>query len=555
MSKRPFTKHSSLFFLVPLLIIIISIFTLLPQAKPTVAEQPGSGACVRFSLHQGRNTATGAGVAGRYEMWEVATGSLIAAWEGSAQATISDWFTEVPQVSAGGSWVNVNFYPAGEETAVPLEILNPAPNTTYGWVANGQCHAVELQFPIDWSIAESDSSTENAEIGIGGGGDTWEANLNTVTLIRNATVSNTFSFFEVSNFGALIQSGQNLDQAAYGFTLTNLAEEQFITDLQIAVVAYDSLGIPLTVCFDDIRDIFPSEKANIGNVLCSSNNIDAETEFEVADIDRIELEFVSANQLELSDEPESLIILPIDDIETFSFIPQQPLEIAQTEIFVGDESQLRDEFLDINMKLLNPNGSFVASNISVSIVAFAENGSILGQFQETFAEEILPRQSRRFYDSVPLSMSEQVHHVEVNIDVEEFLPIDPKAITTSVIEAVSVSDDNQTVFVEISPSEGLPLARIYHGTHPLANVSYATRGIVIARNANGEIVGGGIAGENSFIPDTIPIEASELPETFEVYLNGEFFVVPCQCGGGGNWVGRDNFPVEVTGARILDTTE
>ncbi|MCB9006063.1 MAG: hypothetical protein H6656_01505 [Ardenticatenaceae bacterium] len=555
MNKRPFTQHPTLFIITPLLVILLFLFVLLPQASPTVAANTPAtnGACVRFSLYQGRNAATGAGVAGRYDMREVTTGSLLASWEASSTATVSDWFTNLQQVSDGGSWVEVFFYEGGVETAVPLEILNPAPNTPYGWVTNGQCHAVELQFPTDWSITESDSSTENEEIGIGGGGDSWEANLSTITPIRNATFSNTPSFFEVSNFGVLIDSEANA--AAYGFTLTNLADDHFITGLQIAVVAYDNLGIPLAVCFENIRDIFPSETANIGNVLCHSD-INAEREFEAveaADIDRIELVFVSASQLALSDEPESLIILPLDDIDVFYYYSMPPISVAQSEIIEEGEFQVIDNnFLEINLKLFNPNSSFAASNISISITAFDENEAILSQFQTTFAEEILPRQSFRLNLDLPLERPEELHHVEAVFDVEQFMPVDPKTIETSVIESVTVSYDEQTALIEISPTNGLPLPRIYHGTLP-SGTSYDVVGIATARDKNGETIGGGLAQpffEDEALKFLIPIQASEAPETIGIYLNGEFFVVRCRCGGGGNIIGRDDFPLEITGVRL-----
>lgn len=562
-NKRPFTKHPTLFLITPLLTLVLFVFVLLPHAMPTTASSATpttNGVCTRFSLYQGRNAATGAGVAGRYEMREVTTGGLLASWEASGQATVSDWITDLPQVADSGSWVEVNFYPGGEETAVPLEILNPAPNTSYGWVANGQCHAIELQFPTDWQPVMNDDS------GLGGSGaaheqDTesvqqeWVSNLDTIRPILDTRFSNVPSFLEVSNLGAW--ADDEFNQTVYGFTLTNPSPNHFITDLQIGVSAFDVNGFSLFSCVENIRDIFPSEKANIGNVLCDQLDDNGNSLLETAEIEQLDIAILTANQLEISDEPESLIILPLDDIEAFYYFTEPPISVAQEEIIInGEESQVRDQdTLNIRMKLFNPNGSFIASNISVSIVAFDENGAILSQFQETFAEEILPRQSFWLIESLALQTPEQLHRVEANIDVEQFVPIDPKTITTSVIE--SVSYDEQNVLVEISPTNGLPLARIYHGTLP-SDTGYGIAGIAIARDKSGETIGGGWAqpfSEGGPLKFLIPIHASEAPDNIGIYLNGEFFVVPCLCGGGGNIVGRDNFPIEISGARLAEGNE
>ncbi|NJN54980.1 MAG: VCBS repeat-containing protein [Anaerolineae bacterium] len=75
----------------------------------------------------------------------------MATWQAGSQDTVSDWFYDIAPAFAENSWVVVFFYEEGRETAVPLTILNPAPNTPYGWIAPGQCHALELQFPSGWS--------------------------------------------------------------------------------------------------------------------------------------------------------------------------------------------------------------------------------------------------------------------------------------------------------------------------------------------------------------------------------------------------------------------
>lgn len=132
--------------------------TVTPILTPTATKETGkhtggssATACTRINLDLGRNGRTGATVPGRFEMVEVGTGRLLAQWEAQANWTCSPWFYNLHLSFAGGSWVEVFFYPEGETARVKLEVLNPAPGTDYGWLAPGMCHAIELQFPEDWT--------------------------------------------------------------------------------------------------------------------------------------------------------------------------------------------------------------------------------------------------------------------------------------------------------------------------------------------------------------------------------------------------------------------
>ncbi|MEM7333334.1 MAG: SdrD B-like domain-containing protein [Chloroflexota bacterium] len=111
---------------------------------------PDYTACARFNLDLGRSAHTGAGVEGRYEMIEIGTGKLLATWDADFWWADSGWIEGIELSFAGGSWVEVYFYPYGSSPAQKLEIINPAPGTEYGWLAPGMCHAVEIEFPIDW---------------------------------------------------------------------------------------------------------------------------------------------------------------------------------------------------------------------------------------------------------------------------------------------------------------------------------------------------------------------------------------------------------------------
>ncbi len=99
-------------------------------------------ACAQFSFHQGRRSAQ----AGVYALHDV-TGGQIAAWSAPAGAMASGWIYDLP-VAFASVHARVLFYPRyGGGTAVEMNILNHAPDTTAGWLTRGLCHSLELTFP------------------------------------------------------------------------------------------------------------------------------------------------------------------------------------------------------------------------------------------------------------------------------------------------------------------------------------------------------------------------------------------------------------------------
>lgn len=108
-------------------------------------------ACTRFNLELGRDSKTGSVVPGVYKMFEHSTGSELASWEAKAGWKDSGWLEDIKLAHADGTYVEVYFYPtSGTPGSVKLEIINPAPGTSFGWLSPGICHAIELQFPQGW---------------------------------------------------------------------------------------------------------------------------------------------------------------------------------------------------------------------------------------------------------------------------------------------------------------------------------------------------------------------------------------------------------------------
>lgn len=83
---------------------------------------------------------------GRFELVDVVSGGTIASWEADSWHLESGWSQDIP-CRTEGSWVQVYFYPEGQVDGTELEVLNPAPGTTYGWIYPGQDHFIEVQFP------------------------------------------------------------------------------------------------------------------------------------------------------------------------------------------------------------------------------------------------------------------------------------------------------------------------------------------------------------------------------------------------------------------------
>lgn len=115
------------------------------MADPVVSENE---ACTRFNLEQGRSQLYGS-QAGVYVLHDV-TGGQIAAWVAHEGDLDSGWINGLP-LSFTAVHVQVLFYPkAAGSVPIPMEIVNPAPDTTYGWLARGVCHSLEIQFPAGY---------------------------------------------------------------------------------------------------------------------------------------------------------------------------------------------------------------------------------------------------------------------------------------------------------------------------------------------------------------------------------------------------------------------
>lgn len=152
----------------------------------------------RINLELGRDAATGARIPGVYRMFEVGTNKLLIEWH--AESWWVDSGCKKADISRSPTHVEVYFYPDGHDTRVKLEIVNPAPDEPYGWLKRGMCHAIEVQFPIDWSPSQSQPSNNAATSLIGGQGDT----LNETSLVENSGNIEDFSTNQKSSLNRVL---------------------------------------------------------------------------------------------------------------------------------------------------------------------------------------------------------------------------------------------------------------------------------------------------------------------------------------------------------------
>ncbi|GIK58435.1 MAG: LysM peptidoglycan-binding domain-containing protein [Chloroflexi bacterium] len=115
------------------------------ETNPTVQVDRS---CARFNFMQGRDRYRGA-MDGIFVLIDV-TGGQIASWTARPGAVDSGWINGLP-LSHPSAHVRVVFYPRyGGGSPIQMEIVNPAPGTPYGWLTQGACHAIEIQYPAGY---------------------------------------------------------------------------------------------------------------------------------------------------------------------------------------------------------------------------------------------------------------------------------------------------------------------------------------------------------------------------------------------------------------------
>jgi hypothetical protein len=114
-----------------------------PTAPPpaTATKRPREDACVRINFEVSGDEA----VRGLYLVQETG-GKQLASWYALDGWQDSGWFKDI-DISFENVYVVVVYYPGPDTTPTYLTILNHAPDSEYGWMSWGMCHALEVAWP------------------------------------------------------------------------------------------------------------------------------------------------------------------------------------------------------------------------------------------------------------------------------------------------------------------------------------------------------------------------------------------------------------------------
>ena len=114
--------------------------TATPTPFPT-PDTPRMDTCLRINFDIGPDSAR----RGTYVVQEVG-GRVLATWWAEEGWMDSGWVRDI-DITFPAVYVQVFFVKGDGSPPIEMTILNPAPDTTYGWLARGRCHALEVAWP------------------------------------------------------------------------------------------------------------------------------------------------------------------------------------------------------------------------------------------------------------------------------------------------------------------------------------------------------------------------------------------------------------------------
>lgn len=108
---------------------------------PTPTKEPRENACLRINFDIGGHVAQ----RGLFVVQEIG-GRELASWYAEDGWQDSGWIKDI-DISYPSVYVQVLYYSGPGATPVVMNMLNPAPNSEYGWLGRGMCHALEVAWP------------------------------------------------------------------------------------------------------------------------------------------------------------------------------------------------------------------------------------------------------------------------------------------------------------------------------------------------------------------------------------------------------------------------
>lgn len=109
--------------------------------SPTPTKEKRENSCLRINFDIGEDAAT----RGLFVVQEVG-GRVLAEWYALDGWKDSGWIQDV-DITHPSVYVQVVYYSGPGAAPVFMRILNPAPDSEYGWLSRGMCHALEVEWP------------------------------------------------------------------------------------------------------------------------------------------------------------------------------------------------------------------------------------------------------------------------------------------------------------------------------------------------------------------------------------------------------------------------
>ncbi len=112
--------------------------TATPELTPTATKEPRLDSCLRFNFDVSGDEAK----RGLYVAQETG-GRHLASWYAEEGWKDSGWIEGI-DITFPSVYVHVLYYSGPDAEPVMLQIVNPAPDTSDGWLSRGICHALEI---------------------------------------------------------------------------------------------------------------------------------------------------------------------------------------------------------------------------------------------------------------------------------------------------------------------------------------------------------------------------------------------------------------------------
>jgi hypothetical protein len=131
--------------------------TVTPAPTATQTRRPREPTCLRINFDVGGESAA----RGLYVVQEIG-GHVLASWYALEGWQDSGWFYDI-DITHENVYVQVLYYRGPDTEPIELKILNHAPDSPYGWLSWGMCHALEVAWPDEKPEGASDTPADASQ--------------------------------------------------------------------------------------------------------------------------------------------------------------------------------------------------------------------------------------------------------------------------------------------------------------------------------------------------------------------------------------------------------